>query len=285
MHRRGLEWTAGFALAALALTGAAAEEPLARAEHCVVLVIDGLRPDLITADGMPRLHAALGHSAFTLHATTVSPSRTLPAHVSLLTGLAPQQHGVLWNTVREPRLPLAVPTVFDAVHEAGGRTAFLAGKRKLSQAVSPGSVDLLHASRRDGTAVLEEAFAVLREQRPALTLIHLPDADRAGHRWGWGGERQRRALRDLDRGIGALLDLLAEERRSARFALIVTADHGGLGHDHGGDDPRVRTIPWIVWGDGVRPGEIAPRSLEATAGAVLAILGLDAGPAQGRSTK
>ncbi len=36
--------------------------------------------------------------------------------------------------------------------------------------------------------------------------------------------------------------------------VIVTADHGGLGKTHGGEDPRSRSIPWIAAGPGVRRG-------------------------------
>src|SRR5690606_32737904 len=32
------------------------------------------------------------------------------------------------------------------------------------------------------------------------------------------------------------------------FTLILTADHGGHGRDHGSDDPRDVTIPWVAWG-------------------------------------
>jgi hypothetical protein len=34
--------------------------------------------------------------------------------------------------------------------------------------------------------------------------------------------------------------------------VIVSADHGGAGRTHGPDDPRSRTIPWIIAGPGIR---------------------------------
>jgi hypothetical protein len=43
---------------------------------------------------------------------------------------------------------------------------------------------------------------------------------------------------------------------AGRYAFIVT-DHGGHDFDHGSDDPRDTTIPWIAWGQGVRPGAIS----------------------------
>jgi hypothetical protein len=60
------------------------------------------------------------------------------------------------------------------------------------------------------------------------------------------------------------------------YALIITADHGGHDRDHGSDDPRDMTIPWIAWGRGVTPGPLnAPVRTMDTAATVVWLLGLD----------
>jgi hypothetical protein len=58
--------------------------------------------------------------------------------------------------------------------------------------------------------------------------------------------------------------------------LIVTADHGGNGRDHGSDNPLDVTIPWIAWGQSVTPGEITVRRVTTmdTASTVLFLLGI-----------
>ena len=49
-------------------------------------------------------------------------------------------------------------------------------------------------------------------------------------------------------------------RTAARLPLvlasvvIVTADHGGHGLTHGTRSAEDMTIPWVVWGKGVKPG-------------------------------
>ena len=57
----------------------------------------------------------------------------------------------------------------------------------------------------------------------------------------------------------------------------MTADHGGHDRDHGSDDPRDVTIPWIAWGRGVAPGELAPGTVRTldTASTVVYVLGVD----------
>ncbi len=60
----------------------------------VIVLADGLRPDVVTPDGMPSLHA-LGRDFVTAtRATTVRPSATVAALTSLATGLAPETHGL-----------------------------------------------------------------------------------------------------------------------------------------------------------------------------------------------
>ena len=67
--------------------------------HVVLVSIDGLRPDAISAYGAPTLGRLLNEGAYTLAANTIHPSKTLPSHTSMLTGQPPDRHGVLWNNV------------------------------------------------------------------------------------------------------------------------------------------------------------------------------------------
>jgi arylsulfatase A-like enzyme len=61
------------------------------------------------------------------------------------------------------------------------------------------------------------------------------------------------------------------------YTVILTADHGGHGKSHGTTDPRDMTIPWIVWGAGVQPGDTLSgiRTMD-TAATVMWLLGVDA---------
>src|SRR5690606_18391941 len=64
------------------------------------------------------------------------------------------------------------------------------------------------------------------------------------------------------------------------YTVILTADHGGHGRNHGSDDPRDMTIPWIAWGKGVQPaGPLAvPIRTMETAATALWLLGVAAPP-------
>jgi len=254
-----------------------------RAGHVFVITIDGMRPELIDAADAPTLSSLLPVAARSLDARTVRPVKTLPAHVSMVTGLTPERHGVLWNRWRPGRGPIDARTIFDAARDAGLESALIAGKKKLRHLARPGAPTIVSAEERGDREVMDAALAVVRERRPSLMLIHLPDVDRAGHRSGWLGTAQREAMRRADGEVRRLLDTLAQTGLAADSALIVTADHGGEGTRHAPGAPADLRVPWLAWGQGVAPGEVGKVCVTATGQLAARLLGLRLGSAQ-RST-
>jgi len=84
-------------------------------------------------------------------------------------------------------------------------------------------------------------------------------------------------VRESDRAIGRLLSAANAAYGEQGYTVIVTADHGGHDYNHGSDDPRDVTIPWIAWGQGVKAGELQGVSVRTmdTASTVLWLLGLE----------
>jgi hypothetical protein len=85
------------AAVALSLHAPRVEAQAGRAQ--LLLVIDGLRPDYVTPDVMPRLHT-LGQRGivFTSH-HSVFPTVTRVNASSLATGTYPERHGLMGNTI------------------------------------------------------------------------------------------------------------------------------------------------------------------------------------------
>jgi arylsulfatase A-like enzyme len=100
--------------------------------------------------------------------------------------------------------------------------------------------------------VVVEAEKIIAADRPAVTFIHLPDVDVAGHLKGWGSHEQLEAIEKTDTHLARIFAALDAAGMRASTLVLLTADHGGAGLTHGPDDPRSRHIPWIVVGPGVR---------------------------------
>lgn len=234
----------------------ALDAPLA--QRAVIVSIDGLRPDLLIGADVPNLRRLLPASCYTFWALTVDDPYvyTLPSHATMLTGVNPSRHGVIWNNYIEAAYPRE-PTLFDLARRSGLTTAMVSGKMKLTALARPDALNWLYLPERepvdDLEVVAERAVQILREHRPGVLFVHFAGVDGTGHEWGWGSPEQQAALERVDVALGRVVDAIDNLALADSTLLIVTADHGGAGFTHW-TDPRSRTIPWIARGPGMRRG-------------------------------
>jgi predicted AlkP superfamily pyrophosphatase or phosphodiesterase len=259
------------------------EQPASRlTPHVVLVSVDGLRPDAIGAFRTPVLDRLMREGAYSLSATTIMPSKTLPSHTSMLTGQPPERHGVLWNSVMTADADLIeAPTIFGIARARGYRTAAFFSKAKFQPLQQPDALDYSQApggwfGQWSSDRTMKDVTDHLAASQPSLLFIHLSDPDDAGHRARWMSPDYGRAVSAADEAIGDLVTAADAAFGKAGYTLIVTADHGGHGYDHGTDDPRDVRIPWIAWGRGVRAGQLqdVPVSTIDTASTVLWLLGV-----------
>ena len=263
---------------------AAARQPAQSvSRHVVVVSIDGLRPDAIAAYEAATLQRLVREGSYTLSARTIDPSRTLPSHTSMLTGQPPARHGVLWNNVATADTDsINVPNMFGVARAHGYSTAAFFSKAKFQPLQVEGTLDFSQApgglfGRWSSARAVSDVAEYLEHARPNVLFVHLTDPDAAGHRAGWMTVDYGRAVIEADRAVSRLISLAEQAYGSGNFSLIVTADHGGHGTDHGSNDPRDVTIPWIAWGQGVKPGPLAQSTVRTmdTAATVLWLLSVD----------
>jgi predicted AlkP superfamily pyrophosphatase or phosphodiesterase len=250
--------------------------------HVVVVSIDGLRPDAIEVYGASTLQRLTREGSYTLSARTIDPSKTLPSHTSMLTGQPPERHGVLWNNVATAdATSIEVPNVFGLARARGYSTAAFFSKAKFQPLQVDGTLDYSQApgglfGRWSSERTVNDVAAYLATARPNVLFVHLTDPDAAGHRAGWMTAEYGRAVLEADRALNRLITLAGQAFGNGNFSVIVTADHGGHEMNHGSDDPRDVTIPWIAWGQGVSPGllQTMVRTMD-TAATVLWLLAVD----------
>lgn len=275
-------------LAIAAVAGPAGAAP--PVEHVVIIVVDGLRPDAIARAPAPNLQALVKAAAYSESARAVEKPETLASHMSMVTGLPASAHGVTWNDDRDQ--PYAGDTIFTRVHAAGRRTGLYFGKSKLVMLAPRGSADRVWGPGRNKThrergtsAALAARFAEdFPRDRPALVLLNLLEADAAGHNHGWMTPEYFAALGVVDAALGSILRTIEGSGRAGRTAVLMTADHGGEGDNHGiGRGETSWLIPFACRVPGVAPRPITtPVTLMDLAPTTLALLKLPALPAQGR---
>lgn len=256
--------------------------PSGLTEHLVIISIDGLRPDAISRYPAHTLRRLMREGAYATSAQTISPSKTLPSHTSMLTGLPPSAHGVTWNSDQTgTRGRVEATTIFEQAKAVGLRTAAFFSKSKFHHLQKPGTLDHTEAPRGFeflmATETVEAVVRYLRHERPHLLFVHIGEPDYAGHTFGWMSFAYGWAVRRADGAVTRVLEAADAAFGEGNYTVILTADHGGHGRTHGSDDPRDMLIPWIAWGRGVRPGELTgrqPRTMD-TAATGLWLLGVE----------
>ena len=137
-------------LIALAALAAIVALPAAAAPHghsakvgspVLMISIDGLRPlDVIEADQRgftaPNLRKLMSEGVYSTGVRNSLPTVTYPNHTTMITGVWPAKHGIANNSTFDPTgdnmggwywyaSDIKVPTLWDAVHGAGGKVASL----------------------------------------------------------------------------------------------------------------------------------------------------------------
>jgi arylsulfatase A-like enzyme len=126
--------------AALPPPAAAATRPALPDAHVIVISIDGFAAYMLAdpAASLPTIRRLAAEGATAEGMRPANPTVTWPNHTTLMTGVRPDRHGVLYNGVLtrgEPGRPAKVdpaktqadlvtgPTLFDRLHPLGYRTA------------------------------------------------------------------------------------------------------------------------------------------------------------------
>jgi len=72
------------------------------ARTVIVLSLDGTRPADVTPDTLPTLVALAQRGASSTGMVPVFPTNTFPNHVTLVTGVEPDVHGIVNNVFHDP---------------------------------------------------------------------------------------------------------------------------------------------------------------------------------------
>jgi hypothetical protein len=132
-------WAAVVLIVEMLLVGGVLRAQEKASPLLVMISIDGLRPDYVTAADdhgakVPNLRRFMKEGAYAEGVAGVVPTVTYPSHTTLVTGVWPATHGILANTTFDPLQKnyqgwywyaedIRVETLWDAAAQAGRTTA------------------------------------------------------------------------------------------------------------------------------------------------------------------
>lgn len=228
-------------------------EPAAEpAKPLVVLIsIDGFRADYVERGMTPNLKALMAQGA-TAPMRPSFPSLTFPNHYTLVTGLRPDHHGIVGNTMRDAQRPGETFRLSNKAAVTDGfwwndAKPFWVSAREQGMIVAtqfwPGSEAEIHRVRPNfyvpfedhlpPVTVVERGLKLLDlpgSERPQALTVYFSDVDHAGHDFGPDGPEVDASLSAVDQAIGVLIDGLKARGLWGQAHLIIVGDHGMAAH-------------------------------------------------------
>ena len=249
-------------------------------QSLVLVIVDGLRYD--TSLEMPNLQSLRRRGAYA-QVVVPLPSVSQPSWITLLSGAPPEFNGAaLFHPSGEAR-PIVVDHLLRRARVMRHTTA-VAGASSWQDLIPPAALDdTVYAAEETPAAdaqLVDAAAKLLRTRYPDVLLVHLSQVDATGHAFGGASDRYYRAALRVDELIRRLANA-ADLRISA---LVVVSDHGHLDQGgHGGSEPVVTRVPFVLVGPGVRPGDYGTIPAVDVAPTLAALLGLPI-PAESHGT-
>ena len=220
------------------------------ARYLVLVSLDGFRYDYAVRDGARQLLALGRQGVWAPEGMIPSfPSLTFPNHLTLVTGLYPEHHGIVANSfydpVRRARYAIAdADAVTDGSWYSGVPLWSLAESQGMRSAVLfwPGSEAEIAGfrptwyarfdSKSEGSSAVEQAridnvvalLGLPAAQRPHFIAMYFPEPDHEGHEYGPDAAATRAAVRKMDAIVGRLKAAL--DSTGLPIDLVVVSDHG-----------------------------------------------------------
>src|SRR5690606_730345 len=207
--------------------------------------IDGFRADYLELGLTPNLQRLADEGVRAKWMTPSYPSLTFPNHYTLVTGLRPDRHGVVHNTMSDPLLGKFRISDREAVGNGawwGGEPAWVGAENAgmptaamfwVGSEAPVAGVRPTRWSQFDAQVGVDERvdrvlgwLAEPDATRPRLATLYFEHLDSTGHRHGPHAPETHQVLQEMDAAVGRLLDGLATAGLTDRVDLLVVSDHG-----------------------------------------------------------
>lgn len=232
---------AALLLALACATGPPACAAPAAAPPTVILIsLDGTRPADVAELPLFRRIARQGAVADGL--APVFPANTFPNHVTLVTGVVPDRHGIVNNVFRDPERGLhryaddptwlEAPPLWALLDRAGIPSAsyhWVGSQGAWRDGHGPRHwerFDPRVPAARKVDRVLEWVDLADPAERPRLVTVWLPGADSSGHRHGPGARQSAAALAKQEKALTRLVEGLEARGLLGSTTLLLVSDHG-----------------------------------------------------------
>ncbi len=240
--------TRAWLLAILFLAGCASTPRVPASLQPTVLLIsfDGMRWDYPEKADTPNFHAIAAEGVRAKSLVSIFPSMTFPNHYTIVTGLYAERHGIVNNDMYDPKLErrFHIKDLKEVNNPEwwGGEplwvTAQKQGQRSASMFWVGSSTPIggltptywvpydKKMPKSERVRRILDWLDLPEKERPTFLTLYFDDADTQGHSYGPDSEQVKKAIGDVDKAIGELLDGLKSRGLLEQINIILVSDHG-----------------------------------------------------------
>jgi predicted AlkP superfamily pyrophosphatase or phosphodiesterase len=224
--------------------------------YVILVSVDGLKPEYLDRFTLPNFQRVMKRGARARGMIPVFPTLTFPNHYSLVTGLRPARHGIVFNSFLDParneRYALGDENSVTDGTWYGGEPIWVTAEMQGmvaacffwpgSEAAIKGIRPSLNRKYLHTTPNSERVSAVLDwlrlppASRPHLLTLYFSTVDSASHGGRLDDPAVEKSAREVDAAIGQLLDGIDALPIASEINLLITSDHGMV------DTRRTQTI-------------------------------------------
>jgi hypothetical protein len=232
----------------LVAAGSAAQLPVATLRTVIVISLDGTRPADLDDPELTTLRGLRSRGAAAERLRPEFPSNTFPNHMTLVTGVPPEVHGIVNNVFRDPERGVFRyendPTwsQVEPIWGIAARGGVVSAAFHWIGSEGPWRNDFgpRHwKSFSNWTSESKKVAQILAwldltdpAERPRLITSWFHGVDGAGHDHGPGSRQARLALRKQDRALAKLVEGIEERGGFDAVTLLLVSDHGMAPVEH-----------------------------------------------------
>jgi len=210
--------------------------------NVLIVSIDALHPDAVTADYAPNILKAAEKGVIKLNGQSTSIPKTLISHSAMFTGLTPLKGGLKSNVWNKGDATVKQRTIFNIAKELGYNAGYIYSKGKLAYLVNS-AIDYIAFSKE---YPVDKTSEYVNKHDKNFVFMHFSGLDNTGPQYGWMSKEYLEDFKFMDEELKPLIETI---QKKGKYLIIITSDHAGHDKLHGCNHPDDFKLPFIVFSD------------------------------------
>ncbi len=205
----------------------------------ILISVSGLRNDYANSPDtfrlkIPNIQSLRSKGSYAVSLESVYPSQTIPAHVSMMTGNLPADHGITSDYSFDEQTGAQSPTLQSA-KAIKSDTIWEAAKRENLATAAVGfpltdeaniTLNFPELASSSDTAKAEKIISLIEKNNLNLLLVNFTSFANTQRRFGLLSEESKSALDLIDGLVGKIMAATEQAKLASETTFLILSDHG-----------------------------------------------------------